>query len=117
MGRGRARRRLSNELLSAAIEGFLLGPHDLLDPYRERYFEALRGVWANRGIEMAGRIVRGLYPGYQDLDGEPDAHPVVLRTDAWLDANRDAPAALRRIVVEERDHLLRSLRAQAQGTR
>ncbi|PPB50003.1 aminopeptidase N [Arthrobacter pityocampae] len=109
--------RLSNELLSAAIEGFLLGPHDLLDPYREPYFEALRGVWATRGIEMAGRIVRGLYPGHQDLDGAPDEHAVVLRTDAWLDANRDAPAALLRIIVEERDHLLRALRAQAQGTR
>ncbi|MBG6226002.1 aminopeptidase N [Arthrobacter sp. CAN_A2] len=109
--------RLSNELLSAAVEGFMLGSHLLLDPYREPYFEALRGVWATRGIEMASRIVRGLYPGHQDLDGEPGHHPVVLRTDAWLDANRDAPAALRRIVVEERDHLFRSLRAQAQGTR
>ncbi|WP_434994377.1 aminopeptidase N [Arthrobacter sp. Ld5] len=109
--------RLSNELLSAAIEGFQLGSHELLDPYREPYFRALRGVWADRGIEMASRIVRGLYPGHQDLDGLPDRHPVVLRTDAWLDANRDAPPALRRIVVEERDHLLRSLRAQAQGTR
>ncbi|MHA7238779.1 aminopeptidase N [Arthrobacter sp. TMS1-12-1] len=109
--------RLSNELLSAAVEGFTFGSHDLLDPYREPYFAAIRGVWATRGIEMASRIVRGLYPGHQDLDGEPGRHPVVVRTDAWLDANSDAPAALRRIIVEERDHLLRSLRAQAQGTR
>ncbi|BBE22768.1 aminopeptidase [Arthrobacter sp. MN05-02] len=109
--------RLSNELLSAAIEGFTLGPHELLAGYEEPYFEALRGVWSERGIEMASRIVRGLYPGRQDASGEPESHPVVRRTDEWLTANADAPAALRRIVVEERDHLLRSLRAQGQGTR
>ncbi|MEG9248131.1 aminopeptidase N [Arthrobacter sp. Soc17.1.1.1] len=109
--------RLSNELLGAAIEGFMIGPHDLLGRYEEPYFEAVRGVWATRGIEMASRIVRGLYPGHQDLDGAPDRHPVVVRTDAWLAEHADAPAALRRIIVEERDHLVRSLRAQAQGTR
>jgi aminopeptidase N len=111
--------RLSNELLSAVIEGFVLGPHELLGPYEEPYFQAIRDVWATRGIEMSGRIVRGLYPGHQDLGSAPnrvpERHPVVLRTDTWLEVNADAPAALRRIVVEERDHLLRSLRAQ--GTR
>ena len=108
--------RLSNELLSAAIEGFMLGSHALLARYEEPYFEAIRRVWATRGIEMASRIVRGLFPGRQDLAGVPEQHPVVVRTDEWLAANADAPAALRRIVIEERDHLLRSLRAQAQGT-
>ncbi|MDQ0734640.1 aminopeptidase N [Arthrobacter agilis] len=111
--------RLSNELLGAAIEGFMIGGSDLLGRYEEPYFEMIREVWATRGIEMASRIVRGLYPGHQDLDGAPDRHPVVVRTDAWLLAHADAPAALRRIIIEERDHLLRSLRAQAraQGTR
>ncbi|WDF34774.1 aminopeptidase N [Arthrobacter agilis] len=109
--------RLSNELLSAAIEGFMLGSRDLLEEYEEPYFAMLRQVWATRGIEMASRIVRGLYPGQQDVDGEPDSHPVIGQTDRWLVANPEAPAALRRIIVEERDHLLRSLRAQAQGTR
>ncbi len=108
---------LSNTLLSAAIEGFALGPRDLLVSYEEPYFEMLRTVWGTRGIEMASRIVRGLYPRRQDLGSTPGSHPVVVRTDAWLTRNADAPAALRRIIVEERDHLLRSLRAQAQGTR
>ncbi|WP_298252506.1 aminopeptidase N [uncultured Arthrobacter sp.] len=109
--------RLSNDLLSAAIEGFVLGPRELLVQYEEPYFGMLRTVWATRGIEMASRIVRGLYPGRQDLVSTPEDHAVVVRTDAWLTANPDAPAALRRIIVEERDHLLRSLRGQAQGTR
>lgn len=66
--------RLSNELLSAAIEGFMLGSRDLLRAYDEPYFGVIRDVWAARGIEMASRIV-----------------------------------------IEERDHLLRSPRAQAKG--
>ncbi|THJ67345.1 aminopeptidase N [Arthrobacter echini] len=109
--------RLSNDLLSAAIEGFMLGLRELLIPYEEPYFGMLRSIWATRGIEMASRIVRGLYPGRQDLSSSPEDHPVVVRTDEWLSRNADAPAALRRIVVEERDHLLRRLRAQAHGTR
>ena len=107
--------RLSNELLSAAIEGFMLGSRDLLHAYEEPYFGVIRDVWATRGIEMASRIVRGLYPVHQDVGAAPNEHPVVTRTDDWLQANADAPAALRRIVIEERDHLLRSLKAQAKG--
>ena len=35
----------------------------------EPYFECLGAVWAERSIEIASRIVRGLYPAGQDLDG------------------------------------------------
>ncbi|MBX7558343.1 hypothetical protein K1Y78_63345, partial [Streptomyces sp. tea 10] len=30
----------------------------------------------------------------------PKEHPVVRETHAWLDAHRDAPGALRRIIME-----------------
>ena len=53
---------LSNQLLSATIAGFATGPAALLEPYIEPYFECLEQVWAERSIEIAGRIVRGLYP-------------------------------------------------------
>lgn len=106
---------LSNQLLSATIAGFTTAPPALLEPYVEPYFGCLRGVWDNRSIEIASRIVRGLYPLAQDLPAGtvPERHPVVLRTDAWLEANADAPRALRRIIVEQRSHLLRALTAQA----
>lgn len=106
---------LSNQLLTATINGFTTAPADLLEPYVEPYFECLREVWDTRSIEIASRIVRGLFPMNQDLsDGtDPAAHPVLLRTDQWLDTSVDAPRALRRIIVEQRDHLLRALRAQA----
>ena len=45
----------------------------------------------------------GLFPASDTLD------PV----DAWLDANADAPGALRRLVIEQRDGLARDLRVRA----
>jgi aminopeptidase N len=106
---------LSNQLLSATITGFTTAPPALLAPYVEPYFGCLRDVWENRSIEIATRIVRGLYPAAQDLTAGtvPEQHPVVRRTDTWLAANADAPRALRRIIVEQRSHLLRALTAQA----
>jgi len=106
---------LSNELLSATIEGFMAGGHELLDQYVEPYFAALNGMWETRSIEIAGRLVRGLFPAHQDLEagGTAVGHPVVVRTDAWLAANGDAATGLRRLVLEQRDHLVRALTAQA----
>jgi len=105
---------LTNELLSATIEGFTVAGHELLDPYVEPYFDAINGVWAGRSIEIASRIVRGLFPISQDLaqDATPSDHPVVRRTDAWLEANAEAASGLRRIILEQRDHLVRALTAQ-----
>lgn len=106
---------LSNEILSATIMGFATAPGFLLEPYIEPYFECLERVWAERSIEIAGRIVRGLFPGAQDLAAGMEAaeHPVLVRTDQWLRDHADAPRALRRIVVEQRSHLFRALTAQA----
>ncbi|MFC7850556.1 aminopeptidase N [Arthrobacter sp. NPDC057388] len=106
---------LSNQLLSATIAGFYTASEELLDPFVEPYFECLETVWAERSIEIASRIVRGLYPGVRDLGpaGTPENHPVVARTDRWLADHPDAPRALRRIIIEQRSHLLRSLAAQA----
>ncbi|ELT44063.1 aminopeptidase N [Arthrobacter nitrophenolicus] len=105
---------LSNQQLSATISGFTTAPAGLLDPYVEPYFECLRDVWDGRSIEIASRIVRGLFPLNQDLaEGmAPADHPVLRRTDDWLAASADAPRALRRIIVEQRSHLLRALTAQ-----
>jgi aminopeptidase N len=107
---------LSNQLLSATIAGFNTGAEELLDPFVEPYFSCLETVWAERSIEIASRIVRGLYPASRDLaraDGSPEDHPVIARTDTWLAARPDAPRALRRIIIEQRSHLHRALTAQA----
>ncbi|MGO4121843.1 aminopeptidase N [Arthrobacter sp. YAF16] len=108
---------LSNQLLSATIAGFNTAPAGLLAGYVEPYFECLERVWADRSIEIASRIVRGLYPAGQDLtpDLPPEEHPVIVRTDKWLAEHTDAPRALRRIIIEQRSQLLRALTAQAAG--
>ncbi len=106
---------LSNEILGATIAGFMTAPDGMLDDYIEPYFECLERVWHERSIEIAGRIVRGLFPSGQDLpEGTaPEEHRVLRRTDTWLAGHAEAPRALRRIILEQRDHLLRALRAQA----
>ncbi|WP_427131761.1 aminopeptidase N [Pseudarthrobacter sp. S9] len=107
---------LSNQLLSATIAGFNTGPASLLGDFIDPYFECLEPVWAERSIEIASRIVRGLYPAGQDLDGHggtPETHAVIVRTDNWLAEKPEAPRALRRIIIEQRSHLHRALKAQA----
>jgi aminopeptidase N len=95
---------LSNDHLDATIAGFRAGGRrDLVAPFDDRYFASLREVWAQRSIEIARRIVLGLFPAPNTLE------PV----DGWLAANPDAPAALRRLVLEQRDHLARELRVRA----
>ncbi|MBM6623358.1 aminopeptidase N [Micrococcaceae bacterium RIT802] len=113
-GIGAEGRPLSNDVLTATVDGFLVGSHELIDPYYERYWPALAGIWAERSIGLATRTVQGLFPADQDLGPEgPEAHPVLRTADAWLASNADAPRALRRIVIEQRDQLARTLRGQA----
>jgi aminopeptidase N len=108
---------LSNELLRATIEGFSLGPAQLRSRFAAPYFDSLERVWSERSNEVASRIVAGLFPSDQDLPpaSVPDEDAIVQRAGAWLSEHRDAPPALRRIVIEQRDHLLRALTAQARS--
>ena len=95
---------LTNDHLSATIAGVRAGGRrDLIAAFDEDYFARIRGVWSARSIEIAARLVRGLFPEGDSLD----------LVDAWLARNEDAPAALRRIVTEQRDHLARDLRVRA----
>jgi aminopeptidase N len=103
---------LSNALVEATIAGFVQpSQRELLAPYTEQYFAAIDRVWAERSIQIGMDVVRGLFPVLQDSSGTLDA------ADAWLVAHKDAPPALRRLVLEARDDLARSLRAQARDAR
>jgi aminopeptidase N len=95
---------LSNDHLDAAIAGFRAGGRrDLIAGFDAEYFERIGDAWGARSIELAQRLVVGLFP----------ASPTLDLVDAWLADNSSAPAALRRIVVEQRDHLARALRVRA----
>ncbi|MFD9478860.1 aminopeptidase N [Streptomyces nojiriensis] len=99
---------LSNALVEATIAGMQQSSQrDLLAAYAGRYFEVIERVWADRSIQIAMDVVKGLYPSLQGDSATLDA------TDAWLAAHADAAPALRRLVLESRDDLARALRAQA----
>ncbi|MCX4551086.1 aminopeptidase N [Streptomyces sp. NBC_01500] len=99
---------LSNALVEATISGFRqASQRELIAPYASKYFEAIERVWATRSIQIGMLVVRGLFPALRDDPSTLDA------TDAWLDGHRDAAPALRRLVLEARDDLARSLRGQA----
>ncbi|MCB2177124.1 MAG: aminopeptidase N [Actinomycetales bacterium] len=105
---------LANALQTATIAGLTRVPdpdvrRGLLEPLVEPYFDALLDVWATRTNETAQNVVSGLFPTLLAGTGVD----VLGRTDAWLEANPDAPAALRRLVAENRDGVRRALAAQA----
>ncbi|GAA1354482.1 aminopeptidase N [Arthrobacter koreensis] len=99
---------LPNAAQRAAIGGFSR-VHDtaLLEPYSQRYFDSLREVWASRTHEIAQQIVVGLYPARLTTQETVD------RTDAFLDSLGDEAPALRRLLLENRDGVVRALKAQA----
>ncbi|MER6538723.1 aminopeptidase N [Streptomyces sp900105755] len=98
---------LSNALVEATIAGFAqASQRELLAPYASKYFEVIAGIWEDRSIQIGMDVVRGLYPSFQD---RPET---LAATDAWLTAHADAPPALRRLVLEARDDLARTLRGQ-----
>ena len=99
---------LSNALQGSAVAGFMrVRDRSLLEPYAERYFEAVPGIVENRTHALAQQIVVGLYPALLTT------HATVDRTDAFLAGLPAEGAALRRMMLENRDAVARALRARA----
>ena len=91
-------------------EGFhfgRLGDVSALEPFVSRYHSALSSLQEKKGsMALVEAIVIGFYPRGLVSAELRDA------TQAWLDANTDAPDALRRLVAENRDPITRALAAQ-----
>ncbi|MGY0061765.1 aminopeptidase N [Streptomyces sp. LZ34] len=99
--------KLPNAVQEAVIRGFVqTDQRELLAPYTEKYFAAVKGAWDSRSHEMAQQIAVGLYPTVQVSQATLDA------TDTWL-ASAEPSAALRRLVTECRAGVDRALKAQA----
>ena len=104
----------TNDELRALVRGFTQPADPPAPGYAARYFGSLTGWWGTRTMTMATILARGLFPdGALDPGERPEQHTVVRQARGWLAAHPDAPAALRRIVVEQLDDLERALRAQA----
>ena len=98
---------LSNALQGSAVTGFTrVLDTSLLEPYAEKYFEAVPGIVANRTHALASQIVVGLYPAQLTTQATVD------RTDEFLAALPEDSSALRRMMLENRDGVVRSLRAR-----
>ncbi|ATL71649.1 aminopeptidase N [Nocardia terpenica] len=89
----------------AIVMGFApIGQADLLAPYVDRYFADVPGVWERRSSEVAQTVVIDLYPTWAIT---PEA---VAAADRFLTG--DHPPALRRLVLEGKAGIERSLRAR-----
>ena len=99
---------LPNAMQVAVITGFHHPAHlALLQPYVDRYFDVVGQVWERRSSESAQRVVTGLYPSVV-------AESTVQRTDRFLVG--EIPGALRRLMLEQRDEVVRALRARRYDT-
>jgi aminopeptidase N len=79
---------------------------ELLGEFVKPYFEMLLPVWNARSYQIAQYLITGLYPAPLANAALRDA------TLAWLDANADAPAALRRLVLENLAGVERAIAVQ-----
>ncbi|MEO6531511.1 MAG: hypothetical protein ABIN10_07700, partial [Specibacter sp.] len=71
------------------------------------YFAAIEQVWAEKSYEISSTIITGLYPSQLVSDS------TVKATDDFLATLGDETPALRRLLVESRDGVVRALKAQA----
>ncbi|HEY6310863.1 MAG TPA: aminopeptidase N [Streptosporangiaceae bacterium] len=99
------------ELTIAMFRAVLAGFADpdqpeLVQPYREEFFAVVGDVWREWSSTMAQDFVGGVYAVCAI---SPETVEV---TDAYVD-RADPPAALRRLLSEGRDDVLRALRCQA----
>ena len=97
---------LPNITARSIIGGFVEpGQAELLKPFTARYFAVIPGVWQRRSSEVAQTVVVGLYPTWDISDDG------IAAADKFL-ADPELPPALRRLVVEGRAGVERSLKAR-----
>ncbi len=100
---------LPNAMQEAIIRGFAHATQgNLLEPYVQRYFETVPGVWERRTSEVAQNVVIGLFPTWTSTITQD----TLDAADEFL-ARAELPSALRRLVSEGRSDVARALRARA----
>ena len=99
---------IPGEYSNAEVDALLVGFNaprsaELQEEFAEEFFRRVEDIWNNHPIEIANRLVRGLYP---ESSMAESATTDLLR--------KDLPGALRRVLLECRDNLRRTLRVRAQ---
>ena len=104
---------LPNAVLDAVSHGFTRPgtPPEVLRPFVGRYHAMLDTVEQRGSHALVQSLVHGFYP-------RPLVEPELLAaTQDWLDTHPQAHAALRRLVLENRDPVARALAAQERDAR
>jgi aminopeptidase N len=83
-----------------------LSQQEVLAPFAHRYFEVLDRVWDERSLDWAIEFSEGTFPHVSASEELLD------RVDAEL-ARDELPRPLRRVLLEQRDTLVRTLAARA----
>jgi len=92
----------------AAMSSF--GPYeqaDLVQPYVERYFEALERMWQQEPVEVSSSFAGTMYPSACASAG------LIDRTTAYLAEHPTLAPPLRRALIEQQDQAERLLRGRA----
>jgi aminopeptidase N len=98
----------SLHLTAAAMRGFNWHvQRERLEPYVERFFETLPGIFERRDLEFAERYMGSLFPGYRV------EVPILERSRRLLDEFGDRLPLLRRSLLETNDDLERAIRCRA----
>jgi len=98
---------LTIAMFRATLAGFVdLDHEELIEGYRDDYFDVVGDAWRDWSSAMAQDFVSGAY-----LVGALSPETVAA-TDAYI-ARTEPPAALRRLLIEGRDDVLRALHCQA----
>ena len=103
---------ISNEkLTNSEIHSMLAGFHhvdhlEVLKEFVDLYFNSVSQLWNARTHEIGQSLVTGLFPV------TVVSQEVVEKADEFLANNPDLPTGAKRIIVEQRDSLARSLKAQ-----
>ena len=100
--------KLTIAMFRATLAGFAdPDQRALVEPYRPEYFAAVGEVWREWSSAIAQDFVEG---GYSVCAVD---EATVEATDAYLASSPEPPAALRRLLNEGRDEVLRALRNQS----
>ena len=102
---------LSNDYLSATLAGLQSSTWEGERGIGEAVAR-MRGYWESHTIGMSLRYVSGVLDLGVDVDREGSVEASVSLVRSWLGSNEDAPAQLRRIVVEHLDDFERRERVQ-----
>jgi aminopeptidase N len=98
---------LSHTMSRQLWSGFSqLSQREVLAPFAHRYFEVLDRVWDERSLDWAIEFSEGTFPHVSASDD------LLERVDAEL-AREELPRPLRRVLLEQRDTLVRTLTARA----